>query len=88
MRVLSVNVSLPRDVVWRGKTIRTGIYKEPAPGACRCGEPTSMVTGRLTCAFTAAPARPSCLRALSRNGSTGLEPATSGVTGLFKGRDG
>ena len=32
MRVLSVNVSLPRDVVWRGKTIRTGIYKEPVAG--------------------------------------------------------
>jgi MOSC domain-containing protein YiiM len=32
LRVLSVNVSLPRDVVWRGKTIRTGIYKEPVAG--------------------------------------------------------
>jgi MOSC domain-containing protein YiiM len=32
LRVLSVNVSLPRDVVWRGKTIRTGIHKEPVAG--------------------------------------------------------
>jgi MOSC domain-containing protein YiiM len=32
LRVLSVNVGLPRDVVWRGKTIRTGIYKEPVAG--------------------------------------------------------
>ena len=29
MRVLSVNVGLPREVVWRGKPITTGIYKEP-----------------------------------------------------------
>ena len=29
MRVLSVNVGLPREVEWRGKTITTGIYKEP-----------------------------------------------------------
>jgi len=32
MRVLSVNVGLPRDVMWRGKSISTGIYKEPVPG--------------------------------------------------------
>ena len=29
MRVLSVNVGLPREVLWRGKTITTGIFKEP-----------------------------------------------------------
>jgi MOSC domain-containing protein YiiM len=32
MRVLSVNVGLPREVTWRGKPVRTGIYKEPATG--------------------------------------------------------
>ena len=32
MRVLSVNVGLPREVVWRGKPITTGIYKEPVAG--------------------------------------------------------
>ena len=32
MRVRSVNVGLPREVVWRGKPIRTGIYKEPVAG--------------------------------------------------------
>jgi hypothetical protein len=30
--VRSVNVGLPREVVWRGKPIRTGIYKEPVAG--------------------------------------------------------
>jgi MOSC domain-containing protein YiiM len=32
MRVLSVNVGLPREVNWRGKPVRTGIYKEPVTG--------------------------------------------------------
>ncbi len=32
MRVLSVNVGLPRDVLWRGKSVSTGIYKEPVEG--------------------------------------------------------
>lgn len=32
MRVRSVNVGLPREVIWRGKPIRTGIYKEPVAG--------------------------------------------------------
>ena len=29
MKLLSVNVGLPREVVWRGKPVTTGIYKEP-----------------------------------------------------------
>jgi MOSC domain-containing protein YiiM len=32
MKVLSVNVGLPRKVMWRGKPVRTGIYKEPVTG--------------------------------------------------------
>lgn len=32
MRVVSVNVGLPRKVVWRGKRVTTGIYKEPVTG--------------------------------------------------------
>jgi len=32
MRVLSVNVGLPREVAWRGKVVTTGIYKEPVEG--------------------------------------------------------
>ena len=32
MRVLSVNVGLPREVIWRGKSVTTGIYKEPVEG--------------------------------------------------------
>jgi MOSC domain-containing protein YiiM len=29
MRVLSVNVAMPREVEWQGTTVRTGIFKEP-----------------------------------------------------------
>ena len=31
-RLLSVNVGLPRDVPWRGRTVHTGIWKTPVPG--------------------------------------------------------
>ena len=30
--LLSVNVGLPRDVGWQGRTVHTGIWKEPVPG--------------------------------------------------------
>ncbi len=31
-RLLSVNVGLPRDVTWNGKTIRTSVWKSPVDG--------------------------------------------------------
>jgi len=34
-RLLSVNVGLPRDIVWKGRTVYTGIWKNPAHGRCR-----------------------------------------------------
>src|SRR6201984_2295549 len=36
-RVLSVNVGLPRDIEWKGRTVHTGIWKSPVPGRCRVG---------------------------------------------------
>ncbi len=30
--VLSVNVGLPRDVAWQGRTVRTTIWKKPVTG--------------------------------------------------------
>ncbi len=36
-RLLSVNVGLPRDIEWKGRTVRTGIWKNPAQGRCRVG---------------------------------------------------
>ena len=29
MQLVSVNVGLPREVIWKGKTVSTGIFKEP-----------------------------------------------------------
>jgi ferredoxin-NADP reductase/MOSC domain-containing protein YiiM len=34
-RLLSVNVGLPRDIQWKGRTVRTAIWKEPVSGRCR-----------------------------------------------------
>ncbi len=34
-RLLSVNVGLPRDIQWKGRTVRTGIWKDPVAGRCR-----------------------------------------------------
>ena len=36
-RLLSVNVGLPRDIEWRGRTVHTGIWKNPVHGRCRVG---------------------------------------------------
>jgi ferredoxin-NADP reductase/MOSC domain-containing protein YiiM len=34
-RLLSVNVGLPRDVEWKGRTVHTGIWKDPVAGRCK-----------------------------------------------------
>ncbi|WP_146260091.1 hypothetical protein [Rhizobium tubonense] len=31
-RLLSVNVGLPSDIVWQGKTVNTAIWKSPVTG--------------------------------------------------------
>lgn len=36
-RLLSVNVGLPRDIEWKGRTVYTGIWKNPVRGRCRVG---------------------------------------------------
>lgn len=35
MRVVSLNVGLPREVVWRGQTVRTSFFKDPVAGRIR-----------------------------------------------------
>ena len=32
MKILSLNISLPREVIWQGKVVTTGIFKEPVNG--------------------------------------------------------
>jgi ferredoxin-NADP reductase/MOSC domain-containing protein YiiM len=36
-RLLSVNVGLPRDVVWKERAVHTGVWKSPVTGRCRVG---------------------------------------------------
>ncbi|HEY4915499.1 MAG TPA: MOSC and FAD-binding oxidoreductase domain-containing protein [Solirubrobacteraceae bacterium] len=36
--LVSVNVGLPKDVAWRGKTVFTGVFKEPVAGSRRVGK--------------------------------------------------
>ena len=36
-RLLSVNVGLPKNVPWQGKTVFTGVFKEPVAGPRRVG---------------------------------------------------
>ena len=33
MNIISVNVGLPREVEWNGKTVTTGIFKAPVHGS-------------------------------------------------------
>ena len=32
MKLISVNTGLPRDVIWHGKNVTTGIFKHPVEG--------------------------------------------------------
>jgi ferredoxin-NADP reductase/MOSC domain-containing protein YiiM/ferredoxin len=36
-RLLSVNVGLPRDIDWKGRTVHTGVWKEPVHERCWAG---------------------------------------------------
>jgi MOSC domain-containing protein YiiM/ferredoxin-NADP reductase len=36
-QLLSVNVGLPRDIEWKGRTVHTAIWKDPVRGRCRVG---------------------------------------------------
>lgn len=37
MKIVSVNVGLPREVHWKGMVVRTGIFKDPVEGPVRVG---------------------------------------------------
>jgi ferredoxin-NADP reductase/MOSC domain-containing protein YiiM/ferredoxin len=37
-RLLSVNVGMPKNVPWQGKTVFTGVYKDPVSGPRRVGK--------------------------------------------------
>src|SRR3954470_4593170 len=35
--LVSVNVGMPKDVPWQGRTVFTGVFKQPVDGACHAG---------------------------------------------------
>lgn len=35
MKIVSINVGKPREVLWKGMTVQTGIFKEPVDGPVR-----------------------------------------------------
>jgi MOSC domain-containing protein YiiM len=37
VKILSVNVGMPREITWRGKSVRTSIFKAPVQGRVRVG---------------------------------------------------
>ena len=37
-KLVSVNVGMPKDVSWQGKTVFTGVFKDPVSGPCRVGK--------------------------------------------------
>jgi ferredoxin-NADP reductase/MOSC domain-containing protein YiiM/ferredoxin len=37
-RLLSVNVGMPKDVEWQGRTVFTGVFKDSVTGPCRVGK--------------------------------------------------
>ena len=60
MHIISVNVGMPRDVLWKGRTVRTAIFKDPDPDAVPSApDSTSTAMPRPTSPFTAGQTRPS-----------------------------
>ena len=38
MNIVSVNVGMPREVVWKGRTVQTAIFKEPVDGPVKISQ--------------------------------------------------
>src|SRR3981189_909338 len=57
MKILSVNVGLPREVTWQGKVVTTGIFKEPIKGPGMLRRLNLDGDGRPISPFTAVRAR-------------------------------
>ena len=70
MKLLSVNVSGPKEMTYRGQTVRTGIFKKPVPVASGFTDSTLKATRRWIFGCTAVPTRPSMLIRMSTT-STG-----------------
>jgi hypothetical protein len=73
--LLSVNVGMPKNVPWQGKTVYTGVWKEPGrpgPASVNCASPgSSRTTGRCPRSISPPPTAPPSRRPW---------PASIGVT--------
>jgi ferredoxin-NADP reductase/MOSC domain-containing protein YiiM/ferredoxin len=36
--LVSINVGMPKDMTWEGRTVFTSVFKDPTPGPCRVGK--------------------------------------------------
>jgi len=57
MKVISVNVGLPRTVRWKGKAVSAGIFKTPVSGGIRLRALISTAIARLTRRYMAGRTR-------------------------------
>src|SRR5262249_14634373 len=80
-QIVSVNVGLPRDIEWRGRTVHTAIWKDPVRGRCRVGRLNldgGLSLGDRAIARRAARARvgdaPPGARALGLGAGLGVQP--------------
>lgn len=64
-KLVSVNVGLPAEVPWRGKFVRTAIWKRPVEAGCLPAASTSSVINRRIC--TATPPSSSRHRSIVRS---------------------
>jgi hypothetical protein len=87
-RLLSANVGRPRDIMWKGRTVHTGIWKNPVTGRCRVGRLNLdgdglTSTADLTCSRSGRPSLVLCrfcllafdfffMNATSRRGELGI----------------
>jgi hypothetical protein len=56
--LVAVNVGQPREVSWRGRTVRTGVWKQPVHGPQRVRTLNIDGDGRATFPDTQAPIAP------------------------------
>ena len=83
--LLSVNVGMPKDVAWRGKTVFTGVFKEPVDRPRRVRRLNVDGDGQGDLAGTAASSAPS---SSTRSTRTATGSASSGADDFVYGQFG
>ena len=52
MKLISVNVGLPRDIIWRGKAVKSSIWRTLSQAAFALMRSSNKVSGPTTVSFT------------------------------------